>query len=209
MNIKELPESIPVFPLNGALLLPGGDLPLNIFEPRYLEMINFAMKNHKMIGMIQENSKKSDVKNLYTTGCLGKITRYNETDDGRYLINLHGIIRFNIKKELETNKKFREFNVGYENFSGDFIKNYKTSIKKNEFLKEAQVYLSSNDINIDWGLIKEADQTLLITVLASICPFSIAEKQMLLECRDKNDIANKMLSLFKMNLNNNQPSSIN
>ena len=140
---------------------------------------------------------------------MGKITRYNETDDGRYLINLHGIIRFNIKKELETNKKFREFNVGYENFSGDFIKNYKTSIKKNEFLKEAQVYLSSNDINIDWGLIKEADQTLLITVLASICPFSIAEKQMLLECRDKNDIANKMLSLFKMNLNNNQPSSIN
>ena len=111
MNIESLPLVIPIFPLDGALLLPKGNLPLNIFEPRYIQMLDYSMKNEKMIGMIQINQKSKKTNGLYTTGCLGKITQYNETDDGRYMINLSGVIRFHFVKEEKTNEKFRKLTV--------------------------------------------------------------------------------------------------
>ena len=198
MNIIELPEIIPVFPLNGALLLPNGDLPLNIFEPRYVSMINHAMKDNKMIGMIQRNPNSKSPNDLYTIGCLGKITQYNETDDGRYLINLKGLIRFKMVKELVSKDDFRSLYVDYSKYENDLNNNFNECYDKNKFIKEAKSYLSKNNMQINWSSLGEIDQTLLITTFASICPFSNAEKQMLLECKNTNEIPNIMINLFKM-----------
>ena len=127
MNIQELPKTIPVFPLSNFIMFPGTTVPLNIFEPRYLQMINDSMKKHRMIGMIQPKKtgmlKKPD---LYEVGCIGKITSFNETEDGRILIILNGICRFKVNSEIENSKLYRECNVQYSNFSKDI------SFKSNE-----------------------------------------------------------------------------
>ena len=209
MQITQLPKSIPIFPLNGALLLPEGNLPLNIFEPRYISMIDYAMKNEKMIGMIQENLNSLETNNLYSTGCLGKINQYNETDDGRYLINLLGIIRFDYVKEDKIKREFRKLEVDYSKYESDLVNNYKDCFNKNEFLNHVGIYLKKNKIDVDWNLIKNVDHTVLITTLASICPFSIAEKQMILECGNTDEIPNIMLNLFKMNDGTIQNNKIN
>ena len=209
MNIDQLPKIIPIFPLNGALLLPNGNLPLNIFEPRYISMVDYAMKNEKLIGMIQESSKSPITNNLYSIGCLGKITQYNETNDKRYLINLTGIVRFNYINEQKTNKKFRMLKVDYSKFESDFINNFKNCFNKDEFLKEVKNYLTKNNIEFDLHLIKNVDQTVLITTLASICPFSVAEKQMILECSNTDEIPKTMLNLFKMSGNKSTTKVIN
>ena len=198
MVIDNLPNEIPIFPLSGALLLPEGNLPLNIFEPRYIEMTDYAMANEKLIGMIQENHGSKKTNNLYTVGCLGKITQYNETNDGRYLINLNGITRFKFIEEIKTNKKFRKLKVDYSEFKNDYKNNYKNNLDKDKFLDEVKVYLSKNNININWDIINNVDLTVLVTTLASICPFSNAEKQIILECSNTDQIPNIMLNLFKM-----------
>ena len=124
MNIQELPKTIPVFPLSNFIMFPGTTVPLNIFEPRYLQMVNDSMKKHRMIGMIQPKKtgvlKKPD---LYEVGCVGKITSFNETEDGRILIILNGICRFKIDSEIENSKLYRECNVQYNNFSKDISLN--------------------------------------------------------------------------------------
>ena len=199
MNVANFPNLIPIFPLNGALLLPSGNLPLNIFEPRYLDMIDYAMKNEKMIGMIQEKEDSRKTNNLYTIGCLGKITQYNETNDDRYLINLTGIIRFNYVSEKKTELKFRKLNVDYSKFENDLLQKYNTSFDKKYFLNEVKNYLLRNEIEVDWEIINKVNETILITSLSSICPFSNSEKQMLLECKNTDEISNAMLNLFKMN----------
>ena len=198
MNINKLPNIIPIFPLSGALLLPNGNLPLNIFEPRYIEMIDYAMKTDKIIGMIQENPKNHKDNRLYNVGCLGKITQYNETEDGRYLINLNGIIRYKLLKEENSSHKFRKLKVDYSDFKKDLNRNFEDTFDKNKFLDEAKIYLSKNNIHFDWNTLKNVGETILITSLASICPFSVAEKQMILECIDIDDIPKTILSLFKM-----------
>tara|TARA_B100000029_G_scaffold326088_1_gene318562 strand:+ start:1780 stop:2409 length:630 start_codon:yes stop_codon:yes gene_type:complete len=198
MSIDNLPKIIPIFPLNGALLLPQGNLPLNIFEPRYLSMVDYAMKNEKMIGMIQNNKKHAESDKLYSTGCLGKINQYSETNDGRYLINLIGVTRFKVVKEINTEEKFRKLEVNYLDFKGDFNNNFENCFNKEVFLNEVRNYLEKNKIEVDWQLIQNVDNTLLITTLASICPFSIAEKQMILECPNTDDIPKTLLNLFKM-----------
>ena len=199
MNVENFPNLIPIFPLNGALLLPNGNLPLNVFESRYLEMIDYAMKNEKMIGMIQEKEDLNNANDLYSIGCLGKITQYNETNDGRYLINLTGIIRFNHISEEKTQTKFRKLNVDYSKFKNDLLQKYDQSFNKKYFLNEVKNYLLRNGIEVDWEIINKVNETILITSLASICPFSNSEKQMLLECKNTDEIPNAMLNLFKMN----------
>ena len=123
MNIQELPKTIPVFPLSNFIMFPGTTVPLNIFEPRYLQMVNDSMKKHRMIGMIQPKKtgmlKKPD---LYEVGCIGKITSFNETEDGRILIILKGVCRFKIKSELNSSKLYRECEVQYDDFLGDISK---------------------------------------------------------------------------------------
>ena len=209
MNINELPKIIPIFTLSGALLLPKGNLPLNVFEPRYIGMIDFAMKNEKMIGMIQEKKNSPKTKDLYSTGCLGRINQYSETTDGRYLINLSGIIRFHTVKEEKTSEKFRKMKVSYLKFKHDLTSNFENSFDKKVFLNEVRNYLTKNNIKVDWNIIQTIDQTILITTLASICPFSDAEKQMILECQDPNEIPKTMVNLFKMIGDNSVSKNLN
>ena len=209
MNINELPKIIPIFPLSGALLLPKGNLPLNVFEPRYIGMIDFAMKNEKMIGMIQEKKNSPKTKDLYSTGCLGRINQYSETNDGRYLINLSGVIRFNIVKEEKTSEKFRKIKVSYLKFKHDLTSNFENSFDRKIFLNEVRTYLAKNNIEVDWNIIQTVSKTILITTLASICPFSDAEKQMILEYKNPNEIPKTMVSLFKMIGDNSVSKNMN
>ena len=208
MDINLLPKSIPIFPLNGALLLPGGNLPLNIFEPRYLSMVDYAMKNEKMIGMIQEKESKK-TNNLYTIGCLGKITQFNEIEENKYFINLSGIIRFKLVQEIQTLEKFRKLEVDYSIFTNDTTNIFNDIGNRNDFLLAVKNYLQKNDIYANWDSLQNVNQTLLITTLASICPFSNAEKQMILESSNMDNIPKIMLKLFDMNKENLNPKSIN
>ena len=183
MNIQNLPKTIPVFPLSNFIMFPGTTVPLNIFEPRYLQMVNDSMKKHRMIGMIQPKKtgmiKKPD---LYDIGCIGKITSFNETEDGRILIILNGICRFKIDKELVTDKLYRECDVGYNNFTNDITKtsnevNFSdlSLIMQNlkKFFKKQGYIVNLKDLEK-----KDLSQTLNDLSMAS--PFSLEEKQILL-----------------------------
>ena len=195
MNIQNLPKTIPVFPLSNFIMFPGTTVPLNIFEPRYLQMVNDSMKKHRMIGMIQPKKtgmiKKPD---LYDVGCIGKITSFNETEDGRILIILNGICRFKIDKELATDKLYRECDVEYSNFTNDITK---TSNEVNfsdlslimlnlkKFFKKQGYIVNLKDLEK-----KDLSQTLNDLSMAS--PFSLEEKQILLESLDINIRKEKM-----------------
>lgn len=191
--------NIPVFPLSGALLLPNGNLPLNIFEQRYLSMVDHSLATNKFIGMLQfENEKKNT---LYQVGCLGKITSFNETNDNRYLINLLGIAKFKIINELKTNKNFRIFSVKTDN-----IENY-NKLNKNNFNRELLInkikfYLNNKNINIEWNVVRTIDDKQLINTMSMICPFDINEKQMLLESKNFNDLNERLIALLEFNKNN-------
>ncbi len=195
MNIQNLPKTIPVFPLSNFIMFPGTTVPLNIFEPRYLQMVNDSMKKHRMIGMIQPKKtgmiKKPD---LYDIGCIGKITSFNETEDGRILIILNGICRFKIYKELVTDKLYRECDVGYKNFTNDITKtsnevNFSdlSLIMQNlkKFFKKQGYIVNLKDLEK-----KDLSQTLNDLSMAS--PFSLEEKQILLESLDINIRKEKM-----------------
>ena len=195
MKIEELPTTIPVFPLSNFIMFPGTTVPLNIFEPRYLQMVNESMKNHRMIGMIQPKRsgilKKPD---LYEIGCVGKITSFNETEDGRILIILNGVCRFKINSEINTDKLYRECEVQYNNFSNDIsqksnevnfsdLKLIMENMKK--FFKKQGYIVNLKDLEK-----KNLSQTLNDLSMAS--PFSLEEKQILLESLDINVRKEKM-----------------
>lgn len=195
LNIKpeNLPSTIPVFPLSGVLLLPGIELPLNIFEPRYINMIDDAMAEKKLFGVIQPKnslfSKITGVNNLYETGCLGKIKAYNETEDGRYLIISSGVTRFKLGEEIPTTRGYKRFRVNYSNFTEDFsVENtrhaFKLSIDRFELLNKINKYLLDNKTDASLSNIKGLDGTtdgFLIDFLCSYLPFSDEEKQLFLE----------------------------
>ncbi len=195
MKIEELPTRIPVFPLSNFIMFPGTTVPLNIFEPRYLQMVNECMKSHRMIGMIQP--KKSGVlkkPDLYEIGCLGKITSFNETEDGRILIILNGVCRFKINSEINSDKLYRECEVKYNNFSNDIsqksnevnfsdLKLIMENMKK--FFKKQGYIVNLKDLEK-----KNLSQTLNDLSMAS--PFSLEEKQILLESLDINIRKEKM-----------------
>ena len=184
MKIEELPKTIPVFPLSNFIMFPGSTVPLNIFEPRYLQMVNDSMKKHRMIGMIQPKKSGSLKKpDLYEIGCIGKITSFNETEDGRILIILNGICRYKINSEVSTDKLYRECEVRYDNFSKDMLQksnevNFSDlslimdNMKK--FFKKQGYIVNLNDLEK-----KDLSQTLNDLSMAS--PFSLEEKQILLE----------------------------
>ncbi len=195
MNINELPKKISVFPLSNFIMFPGTTVPLNIFEPRYLQMVNDSMKNNRMIGMIQPKKsgmlKKPD---LYEVGCMGKITSFNETEDGRILIILNGVCRFKIISEIKTDKLYRECNVEYTDFSDDMSQksnevnfNDLSIIMENmkKFFKKQGYIVNLKDLEK-----KDLNQTLNDLSMAS--PFSLEEKQILLESLNINIRKEKM-----------------
>jgi len=180
----DLPGHIPLFPLGGALMLPRAELPLNIFEPRYLAMVRDAMAGSQLIGMVQPRDL-SEKPSLYTVGGLGRITRYAETGDGRFQIILTGICRFEIVHELDVLTPYRQAEISTARFIKDFEESPPLSVPARAGLEMAlKSYLDAQAMSADWQAIANADDETLVHALAGVCPFDIAEKQALLEAPD-------------------------
>ena len=194
----KLPEKIPVFPLSNFIIFPKTTVPLNIFEPRYIEMIDDAMKENRMIGMIQPKNSTQNIPALYNVGCVGKITSFNETEDGRYLILLSGISRFKIIKELETKKTYIKFTIDFEDFLDDLN-------EKNEEIKFSDLELIFNNLKsffikqgykINWKDLEKQSLDQTINTLAMASPFSLEEKQVLLEAANIYDRKEKLSQIL-------------
>ena len=175
--MKNIPKVIPVFPLSGVIYFPKTNLPLNIFEERYLDLVNDTYKKDKFMGMVQ--SKKEDDK-VYSIGCLGKISDLQKSADGRILINLTGISRFKILKEISNNKLYREFQVDYENFTNDITNNY-NDIDANSMIEKAKIFFKRNGLLLNWKEFEKLEHSQRINTLAMIAPITNEEKQKLLE----------------------------
>jgi len=180
MKIK-LPEIIPVFPLSGIIFFPKTNLPLNIFEPKYLSLVNDSFKTNKYMGMIQSKRNSSDV---YSIGCLGKITEHKKTKYGRLIINLEGISRFQVKSEINNDKIYREFKVSYEKFFEDLEREKKQTLMKDKVEKifqKTKIFFKKNGLLLNWNEFEKLDQDQKINTLAMIAPISNEEKQTILE----------------------------
>ena len=175
--MKKFPNIIPVFPLSGVIYFPKTNLPLNIFEQRYLNLINDAYSKDKLMGMVQ--SKKEN-NNVYEIGCLGKISDYQKSKDGRILINLIGISRFKILKEIPNNKLYREFQVDYENFEGD-VENAHNEVDAKELMEKAKTFFKRSGLLLNWREFERLDHAQKINTLSMIAPITNEEKQKLLE----------------------------
>ena len=182
-SIEDLPKRIPIFPLTGAVLFPGTQLPLNIFESRYINMIDDALAStDRLIGMIQPaSSKDSDSKILKNVGCVGKITTFNEIEDNRYLITLTGIIRFKIKEELNTTTPYRQIIPDFTNFNTDLENQNVESIDREKLLGLIKKYLEHRNMLTDWDIIQQTSTEQLINYSGVLVPFTPEEKQLLLE----------------------------
>ena len=197
---NNLPNIIPIFPLSGVIYFPKTNLPLNIFENRYLKLVNDCMKKNNLMGMIQS---KRDAKGVYAVGCLGKITDHKKSKDGRILINLTGITRFEIKSEINNDKLYREFEVNYEKFYNDRELNFPSKINKYNFnllLKKSKFFFEKFGLLINWNQFKDLDQDQQINTLAMIAPISNEEKQTLLEALDANEKIKKLLEIIEFYL---------
>ena len=205
--IKKFPDSIPVFPLSGVIYFPKTNLPLNIFEQRYLKMVEKVIEGNGVLGMIQ--SKKVDGE-VFEVGCLGKINNHQKTDDGRILINLYGLSRFKIKKEIKNEEPFREFEVNYDFFKNDIIQD--NSLDDNLFKKlvdNSKKIYEKQGLALNWNELSNLKKTQQIYTLIMISPFSVGEKQKLLEIPLINDIAKTFVEIAnfsfyeKLNESNN------
>ena len=196
--MNNFPEKIPVFPLRGVIFFPDTNLPLNIFENRYLKMVNDTLKNNKFLGMIQSKNVNGEV---YTVGCLGKIDEHNRTEDGRIIINLKGISRFQIDKEIKNNEPYREFQVKYDLFRDDTNKRNIniTSEKLNELIDNSKIFFKKNGILINWTALSKLSPQKQIYNLAMISPISVEEKQKLIEIVKLDDVANILNEITKFN----------
>jgi uncharacterized protein len=185
MKVADLPDMIPVFPLPGALLLPRARLPLHLFEPRYLQMLDDALKTkHRLIGMIQPRDMPagSTEKRLQAIGCAGRLTGFSETEDGRYMITLSGISRFRVKEEVQGFTPYRRCNVEWAAFGRDMgPAEDDTGFDRAAFLKLLGRYFTAMEMSTDWGSLNEAEPELLINSLSMLCPFDPEDKQALLE----------------------------
>jgi Lon protease-like protein len=201
----DLPQTIPVFPLPGALLLPRGQMPLNIFEPRYLEMVDDSMRDgHRLIGMIQPDATHpgpEDRPNLFKVGCVGRITQLAETGDGRYLIQLTGVARFRIEEELRVATDYRQCHVSYVPFADDFIaRKGEEQVDRKKLLEALSAFLKANNLKTDWQGIENAPNEALVNALAMMSPYGAAEKQALLEAPDLKSRAEILIAVTEIEL---------
>ena len=198
---NKLPITIPIFPLSNFIIFPKTTVPLNIFEPRYIDMINDSMKTNKIIGMIQPKSTsyKETKPKLHKVGCLGKITSFRETEDGRYLIELKGIVRFNLVKELETETKYRILSINYDSFIQD-LENKKEDLKFSDLeliFKDLKSLFEKKGFIINWKALEKQSLDETINALAMASPFSLEEKQVLLEAQSLDIRKNKIAEILK------------
>lgn len=197
-TLSDLPAVIPVFPLAGALLLPRGRLPLNIFEPRYLAMVDDALRHGRVIGMVQPSNEQR-CPTLYPVGCLGRLTSWSETGDGRLLITLTGFIRFRVESELQTTTPYRQVKADYADFAADLEDSCDESCIDRERLGAClRSYLRQRNLEADWSSIERAPGEVLVNSLAMICPFDTAEKQALLEAPALGERARLLTTLIEM-----------
>ena len=196
--MNNFPKKIPIFPLRGVIFFPETNLPLNIFESRYLKMVNDTLKNNKFLGMIQSKNVNGEV---YNVGCLGKIDEHNKTEDGRILINLKGISRFQIDKEIKNNEPYREFYVKYDLFKDDMNKGDVNvdNEKLNELINNSKIFFKKNGILINWAELSKLSPQKQIYNLAMISPISVEEKQKLIEIAKLDDVANILNQITKFN----------
>ncbi|HQF30313.1 MAG TPA: LON peptidase substrate-binding domain-containing protein [Hyphomicrobiales bacterium] len=191
---QDLPPVIPVFPLPAALLLPRGQLPLNIFEPRYVAMIDDALSGDRIIGMVQPALKRAgddaaaatrEAPKLARVGCAGRLTSFTETNDGRYLITLNGVSRFHIVEEIETDKPYRLCRIDTEPFGSDFVPGFgEEAVDRDALLAAFRAYLDTNDMEADWDNVAQVSNEVLVNTLSMMSPYGPAEKQALLEAPD-------------------------
>ena len=209
-----MPAPIPVFPLQGALLLPGTRLPLNIFEPRYLAMIDDALAGHRTVGMIQpkvpEQTVASDHPPLHGIGCAGRIVSFEETGDGRYLIGLRGLCRFDVAEELALRNGYRRVRPDYKPWAGDFGPPEDAAIDREKLGAALKAYLAARQLGADWEAIDKTSTGELISIVAMVCPFSPLEKQALLQSRTLTERAETIISMLTMDSAGTQaPDRIN
>ena len=189
MKKDSLPKSLPVFPLSNFIIFPNTTVPLNIFEPRYIDMINDSMKSNKLVGMIQPKLLKNndnEIPQLHEIGCMGKITSFKETEETRYLIELKGIIRFKVINEIDTNKRYRECKIDFENYYED-LENKKENIKFSDLeliFKDLKSLFERRGFIINWKALEKQSLNETINALAMASPFSVEEKQVLLEAKN-------------------------
>ena len=202
-DLTDIPEEVPIFPLSGALLLPGGRLPLNIFEPRYLQMVDAVMAHARIVGMIQpgfDGALREDGEpEIVSVGCMGRITSLSETGDGRYMIALQGICRFRVAEELDVRTPFRQCRV--IPFGADLQEDPSAArVDRPALLKTFRAYLEANVLQADWESVSRAENTMLVNALSMMAPYGPAEKQALLEASDLRTRAETLIALTEMAL---------
>ncbi len=201
---NDLPAVIPVFPLAAALLLPRSEMPLNVFEPRYLAMVDAALAGDRVIGMIQPDTGVPAGQRgpgLFAVGCAGRLTSFAETGDGRYLITLTGISRFRILEEVTEGTLFRQCRITTEPFADDFASTLDdAAVDRTSVLRTFRAYLAAHDLDADWASVDRASSETLVNTLAMMAPFGVAEKQALLEAPDLRARAETLVALTEMTL---------
>jgi len=200
MKINELPKKISVFPLNNFIIFPKTTVPLNIFEPRYIDMIDDSMRSNKLIGMIQPKKTIDELTTpiLHKIGCLGKITSFKETEDGRYLIELKGLIRFEVLSEIKTSKKYREYMIDFNRFNHD-LDEKKEQLKFSDLeliFKDLKTLFEKRGFIINWKELEKQSLDEIINALAMASPFTLEEKQILLEAENLNIRKNKIAEIL-------------
>lgn len=199
-TFENLPGVLPLFPLSGALLLPRCRLPLNIFEPRYLQMTEDALAGDRLIGMVQPRDPESFDRrpDIFPTGCAGRISSFSETDDGRILIVLTGVSRFDVEAELGTDSPYRQVVPHWDRYRSDLTEQADGAVDRERLYASLRVYFESRDLDTDWELLEEATDENLINSLAMSCPFDFSDKQALLEAGDVAERGRLMLALLDM-----------
>lgn len=201
-RVEDLPGEFPVFPLPSVLLLPRGKLPLNIFEPRYLAMTEDALGLGRMFGMIQPDPTAPDTMNgpgLFRIGCLGRVSSFSETNDGRYLITLTGVVRFAVAAEIDMRRGYRRVQGEYKSFLGDLdLEPQPIGVSREALLMALRGYFTHRGFDANWDAIKRLSDDLLVVTLAMVCPFDPAEKQALLEAPSDADRGAALLALLQM-----------
>jgi uncharacterized protein len=203
-TLADLPDTLKLFPLPGALLLPRSELPLNIFEPRYVAMVNDAMAGDRLIGMIQPEQENSDLSGnpaLFKIGCAGRITSFAETPDERILINVTGISRFAIEEELDTTTPYRQIKASFAPFTDDLVPGHRQDeVDRPALLKVFRAYLDANDLSTDWREVERASTEALVNTLSALAPYESRDKQALLEAASLKARAEVLVALTEISL---------
>ena len=200
VGFENLPRVIPIFPLAGTLLLPGGQIPLHIFEPRYRDMVRDAAETTRVIGMIQPRDPEdtAEAPKLYPIGCIGRLTAFRETEDGRYFITLQGICRFGVVEEIETDTLYRQVLAAYAKYRSDMQPTEDPEVDRNKLMPALRQFLEAYQVDVDWETLEKVQDESLVRSLAMTCPFEPSEKQAILEAATLGERSRLVTSLIEM-----------